>query len=128
MTEWAILYADGSVWRDTDGAPHEAPRVGVQRVFFRDERVGVGVEVSPVGRWGWATDRNDELGRWIGFDDYGGFYDYLSTYPRPAVVLFGRTIHPHEWEEVLRTDAERIMGVTKTAWRDQERRQGRDEI
>lgn len=122
MERWAILYADGSVFRSENGAPHEAPRIGVQRVFFIDDQVGVGVEESHIGRWGWKTDRNDENGRWFGFDDHQGYNDYLASYPRPVVPLFGRTLHPLEWEEVLRQDAERILSETKSAWRERERR------
>lgn len=122
MIEWLILYADGDRFTSADGAPHEAPRLGVQRIYFRDERVGVGVEGSPIGRWGWKTDREDKSGRWFGFDDHQGFNDYLASYPRPVVPLFGRTLHPHEWEEVVSRDAVEMMGELKSAWRERERR------
>ena len=119
---WVILYADDSTFSSEDGEPHEAPRMGVQRIYFSDERVGVGVEGSPIGRWGWKTDADDANGRWFGFDDHGGFLDYLMTYPRPCVSLFGRTLHPHEWEAVVAKDARRILGEPKSAWRERERR------
>lgn len=122
MIEWAILYADGSVYHSEDGAPHEAPRLGVQRIYFRDNQVDAGVEGSLIGRWGWKTDSDDENGRWFGFDDHQGFNDYLASYPRPVIPLFGRTLHPHEWERVVKEEAEQILGVRKSAWRKRERR------
>ena len=40
MNGWVIWYDDGSSFASSDGAPHEAPRDGVQVVAVADERVG----------------------------------------------------------------------------------------
>lgn len=120
MLEWVIRYPD-SVFTNLDGAPHEAPREKVQRVYYMDSRGDICVEVSPIGRWGWKTDSEDENGQWFGYDDHGAFHAYLVTYPCPTIQLFGETLHGHEWERMISEDILEVMGVPKTAWRKRER-------
>ncbi len=122
MIEWLILYADESTFSNLDGLPYEAPREGVMETFFADERTGVSVESSPIGRWGWKADSDGLNGRWFGFDDHHGFLDYLAHYPGPVIPLFGRTLHDHEWEGRIRDFAKELMRSDKSAWRSRERR------
>lgn len=115
--EWLLKYADGSEFSNLDGEPWEAPRWGVQFVYYLDDVVGVATEQSPIGFWGWLGDR------WVGFWDHMGFWDYLGNHKRsPVIPLFGRTLPDEEWERRTQEEAEWKMGVDKSAWRPRERR------
>lgn len=116
MIDWLIRYADGSTYDSRDGAAWEAPRWGVLRVYFCDERTGVSMEPSPIGHWIWRD------GRWVGLDDLSGFYDYLGNHEGPCVVLFGRTLRDDDWERFIVEESKFLTGADKSAWRVRERR------
>lgn len=122
MTEWLILYADGSRFSSRDGEPWQAPRNGVQFVIVEDPDVGTRAESSPIGHWGW----ND--GQWVGYEDMGGYYDYewfhgLASESAPLIVtLTGRMTKSADWEAMIRHASEVIMGIEKHGWREYERR------
>lgn len=116
MLDWLILYGDGSTFSNLDGPPHEAPRTGVMQTFFMDERTGVSIESSLIGHWGWKD------GRWFGFDDHMGFWDYLFHHPEPCICLFGRTLHDEEWQARILPLVREITNTPKSAWRARERR------
>lgn len=111
---WVIKYADGSTFSSEDGAPHEAPRWGVMRVYREDERVGVAYEPSPVGYWIWREN-------WMGLMTESGLWDYLGNHPEPCVVLMGRTLPEADWEAFIKEEAEFITGILKSGWRSRER-------
>lgn len=117
MMEWIIRYEDGSTFSNLDGMPWEAPRWGVMRVYYADDVVGVCVEESTVGFWGWLGDC------WVGFRDEMGFWDYLGNHKKSQVVpLFGRTLPDSDWEKYLADEVKFITGLQKSAWRKRERR------
>ena len=113
LLEWKILYADGSTFSNIDGEPREAPRCGVQAVFYADDLVGVMVETSHDGYWAW-------VGEWQGLD-LAGFWDHLFHHPSPLVV-FGRYLKDSDWEGRIRALIEDEMDRPKSAWRKRERR------
>jgi hypothetical protein len=82
--EWIIHYADGTTFTNLDGAPHEAPRTGVQIVQALDIRVG---------RMIW---RDVDFYTWSGEDwlprDLLGVMDYLTEPGAEKIVLRGRCI------------------------------------
>ena len=84
---WAVYYDDPALdfW-SADGAPDEAPRLGVQCVAQGDELTGRQLLIEKDYYW-----RNHDEGRWYG-GDLWGLFDYLSTTGSKS-VLFGRFVH-----------------------------------
>lgn len=113
--EWAVLYADGRVVTNLDGAFNEIPRNGVMQVFYASELTGVSVESSPEGIWLWRD------GLWMGSDTFG-LWDYLFHDEGPLCVLFGRTVKDAEWMSEVHRKSIEIMGEPKSAWTTRERR------
>jgi len=70
---WRIYYDDGSTFDSMQGAPHEAPGLGVQAVVQVDERVGRVI----LTRFDWYYYRYD-LGEWWA-SDYFGLLDQLTS-------------------------------------------------
>lgn len=61
MTDWLIVYYDGSTFSSDDGGPEDAPRWGVQVIAKRDEDVGrVLVWMRDFYCW--------QEGQWVGHD------------------------------------------------------------
>ena len=107
--EWAILYADGSVFTNLDGPPENAPRQGVQIVYNLDPNVGLREEQTRVGFWGWR----DAYG-WVAFQTESGFWDYAFESGIRQITLFGRTLPESEWWALRATAVETAMNAIRS--------------
>ena len=115
MLEWKILYGDGKTFSNLDGEPWDAPRCGVQTVFYCEEATGVTVESSLDGYWVWKETR------WFGVD-VAGYWDYRFHHRSPQVVVYGRYIKDEDWEGRIHALIQSEMDTPKSAWRARERR------
>ena len=94
--DWVIWYADGSSFTSQDGPPEAAPRVGVQVVCMRDDRVGF-IPWFNDHFYCWQKDTAG-VGYWTPHD-YDGMTHYMDTVT-PAIRLRGYTIPDSDFQEI----------------------------
>jgi hypothetical protein len=115
MTVWRIYYGDDTTYDDDDGAPWDAPALGVQAIAVPDAAVGRLIWSRYDYYW-WDPDED----RWIGGDLFG-CWDYL-TRPGPRKVIFGRTIPWANHSAIMARAVQDPDLPLKSAWDEREHR------
>lgn len=96
MIAWRIYYADGSTFSNAEGAPAEAPGLGVAIIVQLDEDVGRHLLCG----WDWYHWHADH-GQWWGSDLFG-LQDQLTSDRVDVVraVKAGRSMHTPEYRAI----------------------------
>ena len=116
---WAICYTDRSTFTSEDGAPEDAPRLGVQLVFCAHPDHVYVIEESPDPGI-WVHDERE--GRWFGMQDPGSADRWMLTYPGRPLLIYGERLTDERWNELRRWADEHIG--RKMTWRPMEDRRG----
>lgn len=93
--QWRVYYTGGATFSDGDGAPFDAPAVGVQVIVQKEPEIGRYLLAQRDFYW-WDAERQF----WFG-GDQAGFYQYLFQ-PGPKKVLFGAFVSNAEYQEWIR--------------------------
>lgn len=116
MVAWRIYYGDGTTFSNAEGDPSGAPRLNVQAIVQADVHNGWGIERTR-DYYTWQEDQK----RWRGVDIFG-LFDYLFVTSKQPIVLAGRTIPDHEYNQIYqRAKADRDF-ARKSAFLPDERR------
>lgn len=107
MADWIIWYDDGSSFSSDDGAPHEAPRDGVQVITAADDACGRLL-------WHSADYYCWQDGEWV-MHNLIGLMDYLRQPGVEKIVLQGRGIAYQRFRSVYRAADEDTRLPTKFA-------------
>lgn len=114
MLEWRIYYDDGSTFSNAEGAPHEAPALGVQMILQADPVVGRQVIT---GKDFYYFD----LGAWMSADWFG-LWDYLCRPGAEKTVRFGRNMRSQDYHALMGRAVKDPDFPPKSAWYPGERR------
>lgn len=113
--QWIIYYGDGTLYRDCDGSPYDAPTRNVQVIAEADADTGQTFVRSSDYYW-----YQPDADLWQG-GDWFGLFDYLIE-PGPKRVLFGRTIGNRDYERILIAALDNDYLPPKSAWQPNERK------
>lgn len=94
---WKIFYFDGSTFSNLDGAPQDAPGLGVLAIKQVDGVLGYEIlhgDGPRVIDWYWWEDR-----AWVS-GDMAGLVQYLAS-PGWKKVLAGRSVHNDTFRAVM---------------------------